>query len=150
MCQIDCTMLKQRHRYILKLHASRWAKILQENQYWKKCTKILRKVKTFKIKVIFYMSCSVLDWFCSVLSPYLYWLNAVRADFAYVGHFFVIFLDCKCWLQYVNYFICPPNNILLSNTFPKFSWSLTWIWRCAALNENCHTFSLLKYSVNNK
>jgi hypothetical protein len=45
------------------------------------------------------------------------------------------FLECKCWLQYVNYYFCSPYNILLLNTFLKFSWKLTWIWRRAALKE---------------
>jgi hypothetical protein len=36
-------------------------------------------------------------------------------------------------LQYINYCICSPHNILLLNTFPKFSWKSTWIWRLAAL-----------------
>jgi hypothetical protein len=36
---------------LLKLHASRWAKIPQEIKYWAKYTIISRKVKTFKIQV---------------------------------------------------------------------------------------------------
>jgi hypothetical protein len=119
----------------LKLHASRWAKIFQENQYWEKCTKILRKVKSFKIQVIFYTLCVVYDWFCCNLSPpYFYCITyTIRAVFAYVDHFLLIFLDCKCHGQYVNYFICSPHIILLGNTLPKFLWKLTNL-EGAALN----------------
>jgi hypothetical protein len=33
---------------LLKLHASRWAEIFQENQTWEKFTEISKKVKRFK------------------------------------------------------------------------------------------------------
>jgi hypothetical protein len=52
---------------------------------------------------------------CSILSPYFYCVtNTVRTTFL------IIFLDCKCQLLYVNYFICSPHNILLLNTFQNF------------------------------
>jgi hypothetical protein len=37
------------------------SQIFQENHYLKKSAKLLRKVKTLKIQVIFYMLCAVLD-----------------------------------------------------------------------------------------
>jgi hypothetical protein len=52
-CFVDCSIS------VFKLHASRWAKILQENQYWEKCVELLRKVQTFKVQVIFDMLCAV-------------------------------------------------------------------------------------------
>jgi hypothetical protein len=135
----------------LKLYASRWAKLFQENKYWEKCTKISRKVKIFKIKVIFCMFRVVKDWFCSILSSCFYCVtNAVRAVLHnYDDHFSVIFVECiyKCRLQYVNCFICSPQIILLLNTFPKFSWKLTWIWKRAALRFSVFLFLLL-HTVN--
>jgi hypothetical protein len=73
-----------------------------------------------KIQVIFYMFFADKDWFCSILSPYFYLVTkAVRTVYAYMDHILVIFLDCMCRLQYVNYFICSPHNILLFKYISK-------------------------------
>ena len=53
--------------------------------------------------------------FCSIyhqISTVLF-TNAVGANFAYFYLLFVIYMDFKCWLQCVNYFLCSLQNILL-------------------------------------
>jgi hypothetical protein len=101
----------------LKLHASRWAKIFRENQYCEKCTKLLRKVKTFKIQVIFYMLCAINTDFAVFYHHISTVLLMQWALFLhnYVDHFLVISKDCKCRLQYVNYFVFTKHNRALDN-----------------------------------
>jgi hypothetical protein len=85
----------------LKLYAQRWAEIFQINQTRQNCTKILRKVKWFKIQVTTcYMQ---LMTGLQYLSPYFYCvINAVITIFVYFDFFiiilafFVIYIDCKC------------------------------------------------------
>jgi hypothetical protein len=88
---------------LFKLHASRRAKLFQENKSWEKSIKILRKLKRFKNQIIINMPYVINDWFCSI----------------YCDLFLVIYVDCKCRLQFVNYPFCSLYNILLLSTFSK-------------------------------
>jgi hypothetical protein len=72
----------------------------------------------------------IIHWFCCINCA----SNAVMVSFAYFDLFwqFMCFVSADC-LQCVNYFLCSLQNILLLNTFSKFSWKLAWIWRHADL-----------------
>jgi hypothetical protein len=48
-----------------KLYASRWAKIFQNNQTWKKIAKIFKKSEKIQVLTI-YTSCVITDWFCGI------------------------------------------------------------------------------------
>jgi hypothetical protein len=52
------------------------------------------------------------------------------------------YVDCKCGLQCVNYFLCSLHSFLLLNTFLKCSWKLAWIWRHAALTHTSCIFQV--------
>jgi hypothetical protein len=58
--------------------------------------------------------------------------------------FWYFFLDCKCRLQYVNYFICSTcstHKFYFDDTFPKLSWKLIWILKRAGLKAPDQSFT---------
>jgi hypothetical protein len=70
--------------------------------------------------------------------------------YVYFDLFLVIYVDCKCCLQCVNYFLCSFHNILLLNTFSKFSWQLACcckeaflIYDAKAFHDHLHEFMLI-------
>jgi hypothetical protein len=109
------------YMYINVAYLQMKRKIFQENQTWEKITKIFRKVKRFKIKVI--ISCYV--QIMASFAVYFYCVtNIVKSIFAYFDLFLVIYMGCKCYLQCENYFLCSLHNILIFNTFSKFCMKL--------------------------
>jgi hypothetical protein len=73
------------------------------------CTIILRKAKRFKF-------CSINDWFFSI-----YYQIVTRAVGAVLHMLnpFVLNVNCQCFVQCVNYFLCSLYKFLLLNIFSK-------------------------------
>jgi hypothetical protein len=108
----------------LKLHASRWTKILQENEISDKCTKILRK-RNKKIQDDLHVMCDLKDWFCGIhdlkdwfCSIHHCVTNTVRAFFAIA--YFVLFrviylrgLQCVKYILWKNTFLVNVHFTIL-------------------------------------